>query len=101
MGDTSDDVNWYSKRATLSGVYGATVLYWLGDDSPDHQRTWEFLDRRIDNVMQIEKFKAQSKENPLLKALFAGPNAVLSKVRAPGTAPQSDLPGSFNKPTSE
>ena len=29
LGDTSDDVNWYTKRATLSGVYSATVLYWL------------------------------------------------------------------------
>ena len=30
LGDTSDDVNWYTKRMTLSGVYSATVLYWLG-----------------------------------------------------------------------
>ena len=35
LGDRSQDVNWYSKRATLSAVYAATVLYWLGDDSPD------------------------------------------------------------------
>ncbi|MFD2844505.1 COQ9 family protein [Paracoccus cavernae] len=34
LGDSSQDVNWYSKRATLSAVYGATALYWLGDDSP-------------------------------------------------------------------
>ena len=51
LGDTSDDINWYSKRATLSAVYGAVVLYWLGDDSQDHQASWEFLDRRIDDVM--------------------------------------------------
>jgi ubiquinone biosynthesis protein COQ9 len=59
LGDTSDDVNWYSKRATLSGVYSATLLYWLGDASEGHQATWSFLDRRIDDVMQIEKLKAQ------------------------------------------
>ena len=47
LGDTSDDINWYSKRASLSAVYGATVLYWLGDDSDGHQATWDFLDRRI------------------------------------------------------
>src|SRR5690606_12064515 len=35
LGDTATDINWYTKRATLSGVYGATVLYWLGDDSAD------------------------------------------------------------------
>ena len=33
LGDRSDDVNWYTKRATLPGV-SSTVLYWLGDDSP-------------------------------------------------------------------
>ena len=32
---------------------------WLGDETPGHQATWEFLDRRIDDVMQIEKLKAQ------------------------------------------
>ena len=28
LGDTSQDFNWYTKRATLSGVYSSTVLYW-------------------------------------------------------------------------
>ncbi|MGR3323744.1 MAG: COQ9 family protein [Pseudooceanicola sp.] len=83
LGDTSDDVNWYTKRATLSGVYSATLLYWLGDDSPDHQATWAFLDRRIEEVMQIEKVKAQLRENRLASALLAGPMAVLGQVRAP------------------
>ena len=31
LGDTSDDVNWYTKRATLSAVYGSVVLFWLGE----------------------------------------------------------------------
>ena len=70
LGDTSDDVNWYTKRATLSGVYSSTVLFWLGDDSPDHQATWEFLDRRIENVMQFEKLKASVQKIPLLKPFF-------------------------------
>ena len=30
LGDTSDDVNWYTKRATLSGVYSSTLLYLAG-----------------------------------------------------------------------
>ena len=33
LGDTARDFNWYTKRATLSGVYSSTVLFWLGDDS--------------------------------------------------------------------
>jgi ubiquinone biosynthesis protein COQ9 len=73
LGDTSTDLNWYSKRATLSGVYTATVLFWLGDDSPNHAETWDFLDRRIADVMQIEKFKAALRDNPVARALRSGP----------------------------
>lgn len=91
LGDTSRDVNWYSKRATLSAVYGSTVLYWLGDDSPGHEATWAFLDRRIEDVMQIEKAKAKFRENPLGKALLNGPLKVLDRVQAPRG--QDHLPG--------
>jgi ubiquinone biosynthesis protein COQ9 len=93
LGDTSQDLNWYTKRATLSAVYGATVLYWLGDTSPGHQATWEFLDRRIDGVMQIEKLKSSIRENPLAKALSAGPMKVSSMIRAPKLP--DNLPGRF------
>lgn len=96
LGDTSRDVNWYTKRATLSAVYGSTVLYWLGDDSIGHQATWDFLDRRIGDVMQIETIKAKVRENPLGKALLAGPAKVMEKWRAP-TVPD-DLPGRFRNP---
>ena len=98
LGDTSDDVNWYTKRATLSGVYGATVLYWLGDNSADHTDTWAFLDRRIDDVMQIEKVKAQVRKNPVLSRLMAGPDWVLSHVKAPRRMPDVNLPGSWTSP---
>lgn len=91
LGDTSADINWYSKRATLSAVYGSTVLYWLGDDSPGHENTWEFLDRRIENVMQFEKLKSAVTENPLAKALLAGPMKLMEKVRKPMVP--DDLPG--------
>ncbi len=80
LGDTKRDLNWYTKRATLSGVYGATVLFWLGDDSPDHQATWDFLDRRIADVMEIEKLKAAIGENPVAKAVLAGPAKVLESL---------------------
>ncbi len=91
LGDTSDDLNWYSKRTILSGVYSSTLLYWLGDDSPDHQATWAFLDRRIDNVMQFEKVKAGLRKNPLLKPLLAGPEWLSTQIKAP--AARDDLPG--------
>lgn len=82
-GDTATDYNWYTKRAILTGVYSSTVLYWLGDQGPDAHATWEFLDRRIENVMQFEKAKAQASKNPLARAAFALPNALLGMVRAP------------------
>ena len=91
LGDTSDDLNWYSKRASLSAVYGSTVLFWLGDDSPDHQATWDFLDRRIEGVMRFEKAKAAFRGNPLGKALMAGPFRMLDRIRAPRMP--EDLPG--------
>ncbi len=97
IGDSSADVNWYTKRLTLSSVYSATVLYWLGDNSPNHQDTWTFLDRRIENVMQFEKFKAQVNANPLAKQLLAGPNWLLSKIKAPNGVPTVDLPGNWSR----
>jgi ubiquinone biosynthesis protein COQ9 len=90
LGDTSRDLAWYTKRASLAAVYSATLLYWLGDDSPDRQATKAFLDRRIENVMQFEKAKAGFNASPLGK-LLKGPLSVLERVRAP--EPPADLPG--------
>ncbi|WP_425052924.1 COQ9 family protein [Psychromarinibacter sp. S121] len=93
LGDPSDDINWYTKRATLAGVYGSTVLFWLGDDSEGRAETWSFLDRRIEDVMRIEKVKAQVRKNPVLNGLMVGPNWLMSKVKAPQHRDASDLPG--------
>ena len=57
-GDMATDFNHYSKRAILLGVYGATSLVFLDDDSADYAQTRLFLDRRIDEVMRFEKWKA-------------------------------------------
>ena len=54
-GDTATDFNFYTKRALLAGVYSSTVLYWLNDRSADCADTWAFLDRRIEEVMQVPK----------------------------------------------
>ncbi len=61
-GDRSTDFNFYTKRAILAGVYGATLLFWLGDVSKDNKNTWTFLDHRIADVMTFEKFKAGARE---------------------------------------
>ncbi len=95
LGDTSTDGNWYSKRATLSAVWASVVLFWLGDDSADTLKTDEFIDRRIENVMQIEKMKGQLRENPLTKPLMDLQESFLSRMRSPRAA-SDDLPGKWN-----
>lgn len=57
-GDTSTDYNFYTKRFLLSGVYTATFLYWLKDTSPEHHKTWKFLEARIENVLALQKVKS-------------------------------------------
>ncbi|HEV2595574.1 MAG TPA: COQ9 family protein [Sphingomicrobium sp.] len=57
-GDTSTDFNHYTKRMTLGALYGATLLAWLDDKSEEWSETADFLSRRIDDVMQFEKLKA-------------------------------------------
>lgn len=54
-GDTATDWNFYSKRALLAGVYSSTVLFWLTDHSEDFKDTFEFMDRRLADVMKIPK----------------------------------------------
>ncbi|MEP6342205.1 MAG: COQ9 family protein [Maricaulaceae bacterium] len=60
MGDTSEDYNYYTKRTILSGVIGSTLLAWLADDTDEKSEARAFLQRRIENVMQFEKFKGQT-----------------------------------------
>jgi ubiquinone biosynthesis protein COQ9 len=95
LGDQSDDANWYTKRLTLSGVYAAVVLFWLGDDSFDGQATDAFIDRRIADVMQIEKVKAQMRDNALLRPLAR----MMAGIKAPRRDADPDLPGVWQDPT--
>ncbi len=52
-GDTSTDYNFYTKRLLLAGVYGATLLFWLNDESEGRAETWAFLDRRLAEVVRV------------------------------------------------
>lgn len=74
-GDTSTDFNHYTKRMTLGAVYGSTLLIWLDDKSEGWSDTAGFLERRIEDVMKIEKLKAQwrgSSEQRLSPSRFFG-----------------------------
>ena len=98
LGDTRRDFSWMTKRATLAGVQATVVLFWLGDDSPGHQATSDFIDRRIDDVMQIEKVKAGFRDNPLAKAVMAGPLRLFERFRPPPLPPlPTDLPGNLQR----
>jgi ubiquinone biosynthesis protein COQ9 len=66
-GDQSTDFNYYTKRALLAGVYSATLIYWLEDRSEGHGDTWEFLDRRIADVMRIQGLRGRAER--LLESL--------------------------------
>jgi ubiquinone biosynthesis protein COQ9 len=52
-GDTSADLSWYTRRATLAGVYGATLAFWLQDDEPGFPATRAFLGRRLDDLARV------------------------------------------------
>ncbi len=55
VGDTATDFSFYTKRASLAPIYGATVLYWLDDRSEGTVETWAFLERRLDNLLNLPR----------------------------------------------
>ncbi|MBM3481845.1 MAG: COQ9 family protein [Alphaproteobacteria bacterium] len=58
-GDTATNFSFYTKRATLAGVYMATLMVWLNDRSEGASETWAFLERRIDDVLKIQKARGR------------------------------------------
>ena len=60
-GDTATDYNFYTKRATLSAVYSATLLAFLADNSADMAKTEAFLDRRLADIARIPKLAKPAK----------------------------------------
>ncbi len=79
-GDTSTDYNFYTKRLILSGVYSSTLAVWFGDDTEGFEKTWEFLDRRIADVMQIEKVKGRAEK---IISSLPSPLGLVSRLRYP------------------
>jgi ubiquinone biosynthesis protein COQ9 len=74
-GDTSTDFNHYTKRMTLGALYGSTLIVWLDDQTDEWSDTAAFLNRRIDDVMKIEKLKAEwrgSSDRRLSASRFLG-----------------------------
>jgi ubiquinone biosynthesis protein COQ9 len=58
-GDASTDFSFYTKRATLAGIYAATLMYWLEDRSEDFAYTRAFIDRRLADVALVGKLRGR------------------------------------------
>jgi ubiquinone biosynthesis protein COQ9 len=79
-GDTATDYNHYTKRLTLSGVYGSTLLAWIDDKSEGWSDSAAFLDRRLGDVMRFEKWKAEWRGNAIRRPSLA---RFLGRLRYP------------------
>lgn len=61
VGDTSADFSFYTRRALLAGVLGASVLYWLDDESDDHGESWAFVERCIADALKLPALGARAR----------------------------------------
>lgn len=70
-GDRSVDIGWYTRRIGIASIYKMSELFLLQDQSPGHQKTWEFLEKRMDEAIQIQEFMNSSdqKTQTMAKAL--------------------------------
>lgn len=70
-GDRSVDIGWYTRRVGIASIYKVVELYLLQDKSPEHADTWTFLERRMDEGIQIQEFLSTTdqKTQTVAKAL--------------------------------
>lgn len=61
-GDRAVDFSFYTKRATLAGVYSSVLLYWVANPSADRARVEAFLDQRLKEVAMIPKVTAPARK---------------------------------------
>ncbi len=54
-GDASADFSWYTRRATLAGIYWGTLAYWMRDGDPDTGGAMAFLDRRLADLGRLSR----------------------------------------------
>ena len=93
IGDKSTDFNFYSKRALLAGAYGSTLLYWLDDSSEDHEESWAFLDRRLEDVMRVGRLTGK------LRRMLPSPEIIARLIkRGPGRGFSIERGGRSHRP---
>lgn len=54
-GDTATDYNYYTKRILFNTAYATTQLHLLTDQSVGKEESWKFLERRLDDILQMGK----------------------------------------------
>lgn len=54
-GDRSADFSWYTRRATLAGLYGSVLAYWVADGSEGSADTLAFLDRQLARLGRLTR----------------------------------------------
>jgi len=70
-GDMATDFSFYTKRATLFGIYCSAMLYWLEDRSEGFADTRAFIDRRLAGTTRVSRLRrdletvAERLPNPL------------------------------------
>ncbi|XP_053675223.1 ubiquinone biosynthesis protein COQ9, mitochondrial [Anopheles nili] len=61
-GDRSVDFNWYTRRIGLACIYKTTELYMLQDSSVGFEKTWQFLERRMEEANLVHGFLVKSED---------------------------------------
>src|SRR5260370_136834 len=70
VGDASTGFSFYTKRASLAGIYAAAVLFWLDDRSAGCADTQAFIERRLADLHPLTGLRgrlasaAESLPNP-------------------------------------
>ena len=71
-GDRATDFSFYTKRASLAGIYSATLLYWSLNSGADRAKTEAFLDQRLSELALIPKVTAPAKKAAEMGLKMAG-----------------------------
>jgi ubiquinone biosynthesis protein COQ9 len=85
-GDRSTDFDWYTKRTAVSAIYTTTELYMITDGSPNFRDTWNFLDRRLEDMVTTTKLTAQFGMG--LELLINSASSLLANLNPRKNSPQ-------------
>ena len=56
-----------------------SLIYWLGDESHELKKTKDFLERRIEDVMEFEKVKGKFRNSKFGQEFMRGPGKAVPK----------------------